>query len=147
MNETTTETCPKPYPGRGNYKNGLSGTAEYRARYYQTVAKARQAQVRLHPELKRCDCGNQASVYRLGEFVCARCDALEKLYDFWHVNKKAEHAIGQNISPLWLLRKLQAWQEDVHPYIEDLPGEIVVHGHGHYHLPVVIKPMPELDNV
>ena len=140
-------TTPQTKPIRGNYKHGLSGTPEYRAAYYQTVAKHRKALAKQHPEQHQCDCGNKAFAFRAGEFVCSRCDALEKLYDFWHIDKKMEFSIATNISPLWLLRKLQAWQEQLHPYVEDLGNEIVVHGHGVYRLPVVVEPMPELDEV
>jgi hypothetical protein len=33
----------------------------------------------------RCDCGNLATRIKQGEFVCARCDAIEKDLDRFHV--------------------------------------------------------------
>jgi hypothetical protein len=32
----------------------------------------------------RCDCGNLATRIKQGEFVCARCDAIEKDLDRFH---------------------------------------------------------------
>jgi hypothetical protein len=86
------------------------------------------------PKPKMCLCGRFGMVRKNGnEWVCISCCESERID--WHSNQINEDlAIARNISPAWLLRQLQAWQEEVKTWIEDKGQELVVHAHGEYHL-------------
>lgn len=111
-------------------------TPEMRAAYnraYRYKHKAPKVELIGPPKPKLCECMNFGMVKRGTEWICPRCKALEAV-DFHSNQINEDLAIARNISPAWLLRQLQAWQEGIKTWIEERGNEIVVHGHGEYHL-------------
>ena len=105
-------------------------TKEQRAAYMRAYwKKDKPATVKL----KKCHCSRLSEARINGSWVCPRCRELEGKN--WHSNQINEDvAIARNISPAWLLRQLAAWQEGIKTWIDDRGSELVVHGHGEYHL-------------
>lgn len=103
-------------------------------RLYRYKHKAPKAELIGPPKPKLCDCKRDFGMVRRGtEFICHQCKASEAIN--WHSNQINEDlAIARNISPAWLLRQLQAWQEGVKVWLEDKGQELVIHAHGEYHL-------------
>ena len=112
-------------------------TPEMRAAYnraYRYKFKAPKVELIGPPKPKLCDCRRDwGMIHRGTEQICHRCKALEAV-DFHSNQINEDLAIQRNISPAWLLRQLQAFQEEIKTWIEDRGNELVVHGHGEYHL-------------
>ena len=113
-------------------------TKEQRTEYqriYRLQHKAPKVNLIGPPKPKMCLCNRDYGMVRKNgnEYVCAACCASERID--WHSNQINEDlAIARNISPAWLLRQLQAWQEGIKTWIEDRGQELVIHAHGEYHL-------------
>lgn len=111
------------------------------------------ANLRAHPELGQCRCGRVGFRFKAGDRsspVCKRCDEIEnysyhlKQLSTKRVNVKWNEPTQRMIDymdvPKWvieaaysnaemLLMKIESW-------IDDNGTELVVHGHGEYHLPL-----------
>lgn len=109
---------------------------EVRAAYnraYRNKYKAPKVDLIGPPRPKKCECG-ELGMHKMGsEWTCTACKTLEGID--WHSNQINEDlAIQRNITPAHMLRAFYLFYEEFCAWLEDKGNELVIHGHGEYHL-------------